>query len=146
MKGVHVVSPTVRLLPSLSPRRMAVIGRQRLKCTLLSQDAIIESAITMLTSANMRALSPLSGTSTSAIERNVLFQYWIALSAKKSAVSVCDGLRELPVSEPSALTSSYSSAYLPLVRCGGGSCRNWEASFSVNGSMLRMYAPAIGSG
>jgi hypothetical protein len=59
---------------------MAVSGRQKFQRTLSYHDVISASAIAMLVSANMRALSPMSSRCASARLMNSLCQYNTALS------------------------------------------------------------------
>ncbi len=60
MSGVHVVSGIVAGLPSVSARRMALIGRQNPYFTLAYHTFPSVSAIDKSTAANIRALSLMS--------------------------------------------------------------------------------------
>ena len=69
MNGVQPGSRSVALLPSRSPLRMAVTGRQRLYVYLASNTAISPSSMAIAASANRRALAVTSRPGMAATER-----------------------------------------------------------------------------
>src|SRR5512144_1581530 len=71
MNGVQPGSRSVALLPSMSPLRMAVTGRQRLYVYLASKTAISASSMAIAASANRRALSVTSRAGAPATEREI---------------------------------------------------------------------------
>src|SRR5882724_1483655 len=60
-------------------------------------------------------------------------------------MSVCSGVRVVLVSEPTVFTSSYSDAHSSLPRSGGGSTRNCELFFIVNGVTLASQGVSPGA-
>src|SRR5499425_2757366 len=69
MNGVQLGSRSVASLPSASPLRMAVTGRQKLYVYLASNTAISPSSMAIAASANNRALSLTSRPGMFATER-----------------------------------------------------------------------------
>ena len=71
MKGVHPASRSVASLPSVSPLRMAVTGRQKLYVYLASKTAMSASSMAMAATAKKRALSVTSRPGAAATERAI---------------------------------------------------------------------------
>ena len=134
--GVLFGSPTVRWLPSLSPSRMAVIGRQKAWKRFTFQQLMIVSAPATLSIPNNRASSTRLSPSVSEIVRNVRLNSSNGLTLKKRAMASCSGLRWL-FTAPRLLTSSYSWAYAALLRLRGPGVRNCDVDNNVNGNALK---------
>src|SRR5581483_3101642 len=103
--GVQVGSGAVAGLPSVSPARIAVTGRQKLYSYLASNPAMKASAPETLSWANSRALSASERLCDAATDRAMSFQIITpALDtptpAQKKAISVCSGVRVLGVVVP----------------------------------------------
>src|SRR5688572_5227430 len=131
--GVQAVSPIVRGLPSLSPSRMAVIGRQKAWNRFSFQQLMSVSAPATLSIANNRASSTKLSPWVWEIVRNVRLSISNGLTLKKRATASCSGLRGLSTA-PRLLTSLYSWAYAALLRLRGPGVRNCEADNNMNGS------------
>src|SRR5436190_7564235 len=60
-------------------------------------------------------------------------------------MSVCSGVRVVLIREPTAFTSLKSAAHVSLVRPGGGSTRNCELLFMLNGVTLAIHGTRPGA-
>src|SRR5882724_6665084 len=87
-RGTHPVSATVASLPSRSPFRIAVIGRQKLYVYLASNTAMYASIAAMLVNANNLALSTSRDDLDIASDRTTGFQDAGPTIVQKRAVSV----------------------------------------------------------
>src|SRR5207342_3478317 len=129
-KGIQLASGTVAGLPSISPRGIAVTGRQNRYLYFAFQPDTKPSAIAMLSIANVRALrhncsgSRLRRSRCAMVSRAMSFQVSPALPAQNCACSVCAAVRVLPFSAPSDFTALYWRAYSALRSAGGGGGRN----------------------
>ena len=91
--GSQPASPRVAGLPSSSPPRIAVIGRQKLKWNFDSKLAITVSASEMFSSASVRAARHWSAERSRRPFCAARFHSLVATSYQNRAVSVCPALR-----------------------------------------------------
>src|SRR4029079_8235882 len=103
--AIQLTSGSVSVLPSVSPARIAVTGRQKLYVYFESQHAIMASALAVDSIAKKRALSSSDSPCVIAMLRHARFHWRIGWSDQKRPISVCSGLRVLPVAGPRFLTS-----------------------------------------
>jgi len=103
--GNHAGSWAVASLPSMSPLRMAVTGRQKLCAYLPSNTATNASDAAMLTRAKRRAFWPRLRSFEVASERTIGFQVTTPTAVQKRATSACSGVRFPLARAPSSLTS-----------------------------------------
>jgi hypothetical protein len=104
-RGSQFGSAIVASLPSVSPARIAVIGRQNALWYLASKHAIRASARTTVTIAMNRDASAMSSWWSRMNFRKLACSCWSGGSAQKRAASVCSGVRVVLVREPISLTS-----------------------------------------
>src|SRR5712692_2533359 len=103
---VQPASLSVASLPSRSPLRIAVTGRQRLYRNLASQSAMNTLAMPMLSSARSRALSASPSFFAAESSRAAWFQLGPKLVwAQKRTASACWGVRLVLFAAPSSLVS-----------------------------------------
>src|SRR5690242_18820061 len=122
--GNHSLAASVASLPSMSARRIAVIGRQNAYAYFASNTATNESIAATFTSANNRACSTAAIGRDDASERTTGFQAAGPVIDQKRAVSVCAADRSLLSFAPSRSTSAKSRAQTSLASSGGGTGRN----------------------
>src|SRR5260221_6222651 len=103
--GTQLGSGAVASLPSLSPLRIAVTGRQKLKAYLASNTATKASVAAMLTSAKSLAFSSRLLGCAAASERSIGFHVTTPTAVQNRATSVCSGVRCALVFAPIALIS-----------------------------------------
>jgi hypothetical protein len=108
--GSQSARPVVAGLPSVSPARIAVIGRQKLQASFESQHPISASADDMLSIPKSRAARVIDRPFAVAMSRNAAFMNTSGLAVKKCAISVCSGVRVVLSLAPSDLTSLNSAA------------------------------------
>src|SRR5262245_7847974 len=123
--GIHPVSASVASLPSISARRIAVIGRQKAYSYFASNTATNESMAATFASANSRARSTVD-IGCDARDRTTGFQEAGPVIDQKSAASVCAAERSLLSLAPRRLTSAKSRVQTSLVSFGGGAGRNCD--------------------
>src|SRR5262245_53623455 len=131
--GTQPVSASVASLPSISARRIAVIGRQKPYSYFASNTATNESMAATFTSANKRARSTVDNGCDEASERTTGFHDAGPVIDQKSAVSVCEAERSLLSLAPRRLTSAKSRAQTSLVSFGGGAGLNSDGERIAHG-------------
>src|SRR6185436_5805370 len=122
--GNHSGTASVAALPSMSARRIAVIGRQNAYAYLASNTATNESMAATFASANSRARSTADIGRDEASDRTTGFHAAGPVIDQKSAASVCAAARSLLSLAPRRSTSAKSRAQTSLVSFGGGGGRN----------------------
>src|SRR5262245_30883060 len=122
--GSQVGAASVASLPSMSARRIAVIGRQKAYSYFASNTATNESMAATFASARRRARSTVDIGCDEASERTTGFHEAGPVIDQKSAVSVCEAERSLLSLAPRRLTSAKSRAQTSLVSFGGAGGRN----------------------
>jgi hypothetical protein len=100
---------------------------------LAFQQAICVSAATTLPITSRRAVCSRLRAWVVATSRNAVLYCLITFVAQNCAMSVCSGVRGLPVARPQSLISLYSSTHRWLSSAGGGSGRTWSALGITNG-------------
>ena len=103
--GVHAVSGSVLALPSVSAKRIAVIGRQNTYRYLRSKQAIAASAMETPNKANRCAFAVKFKDRLAEIYAATRFQNNAAFPAQNSANSVWSAERDDPVKIPITLLS-----------------------------------------
>src|SRR4029453_1568747 len=103
MKGVHARSGSVSELPSVSPPRMAVTGRQNMYVYFASQQAINAFTTAAMPMASKRAAVKKS--SELARLRTLALQSALADGDQNSAVADCSSVRLVSVARPTSLLS-----------------------------------------
>src|SRR4030095_8079774 len=98
MKGVHPDSGSVSELPSVSPARIAVIGRQYMYVYFASQHAINAFVTAAMPIASKRAA--VNRSMVLARPRTLALQSALADGDQKSAVADCSAVRLEPVARP----------------------------------------------
>src|SRR5262245_10520923 len=122
--GNQVGAASVASLPSMSARRIAVIGRQNAYSYFASTTATTEARAATFASANSRARSTVDIGFEEASERTTGFHDAGPVIDQKSAVSVCAAERSLLSLAPRRLTSAKSRVQTSLVSFGGAGGRN----------------------
>src|SRR5262245_15167246 len=103
MKGVHAGSGSVLLLPSVSPVRIAVTGRQNMYVYLASQTAINEFVTAAMPIASKR--EAVNKSIAPARLRTLALQSALADGDQNSAVADCSAVRLVSVARPTSLLS-----------------------------------------
>src|SRR4030095_8731134 len=105
MNGVQLGARAVASLPSTSPLRMAVTGRQRLYVYFASKTATSASSIAIAAIARSRAFSVTSRPGVAAPGRAPVQETAGAVASQNLAMAVCSGLRWVLFFPPIALIS-----------------------------------------
>src|SRR6266567_2153371 len=103
MKGVHPGSSSVSELPSVSPARMAVTGRQNMYVYFASQQAINAFVTAAMPIASKRAA--VNRSIELAKLRTLALHSMLADGDQNSAVADCSAVRSVSVARPRSLTS-----------------------------------------
>src|SRR3954469_14172123 len=103
MNGVHVGSGTVSSLPSVSPSRMAVTGRQNMYAYFPSQAAISELVTAAMPMASNRAA--VSRSIELARLRTLVLHSALADGDQNIAVADCSAVLLVSVARPMSLSS-----------------------------------------
>src|SRR3989441_4144070 len=103
MKGVHAGSGSVLELPSVSPARMAVTGRQNTYVYFASQQAINAFVTAAMPMASKRAA--LNRSIELAKLRTLALHSALADGDQNSAVADCSAVRLVSVARPRSLIS-----------------------------------------
>src|SRR6187551_1100014 len=141
--GSHNGAASVASLPSMSARRIAVMGRQKAYSYFASNTATNESMAATLASANSRARSTVDIGCCEASERTTGFHEAGPVIDQKSAVSVCEAVRSLLSLAPRRLTSAKSRVQMSLVSFGGGVGRNSDGE-RIDHGLTSGHSEAIG--
>src|SRR5262245_56195307 len=141
--GNQVGAASVASLPSMSARRIAVIGRQNAYSYFASNTATNESMAATFASANSLARSTVDIGCDTASERTTGFHDAGPVIDQKSAVSVCEAERSWLSLAPRRSTSAKSRAQISLVSFGGGAGRN-SAGERIDHGFTSGHSEAIG--
>src|SRR5262245_35280696 len=141
--GNHSGAASVASLPSISARRIAVIGRQNAYSYFASNTATNESMAATFASANNRARSTVDSACDDANDRTTGFHEAGPVIDQKSAVSVCEAERSLLALAPRRSTSAKSRAQTSLASFGGGAGRK-SAGECIDHGLTFDHPEAIG--
>src|SRR4029079_6826076 len=114
MKGVHDGSGSVPALPSVSPARMAVTGRENMYVYFASHAAINAFTTVAVPMASNRAA--VSKSIEPARLRMLAVHNALADGDQNRAVADCSAVRLVSVARPRSRLSSESAVYVPVCR------------------------------